>query len=438
MAMESWLPIDERGEFGLQNVPFGACRINNPEDEMRYVSCCTRIGDHVVVLSELCANGVGCFGKEEYGRAFARGNRLNEFMALGRDCWREVRREIQSLFVRGGCPGIEANAALESDRTLRDRAVLRVEDVEMLVPARIGDYTDFYASREHATNVGIMFRGRENALQPNWLHLPVGYHGRASSVVASGTPLRRPRGQLAPAPPSDAPGAPKMPRYAECAALDFELEMGVFIGPGSSMGTPVDMAHARDHIFGLVLLNDWSARDIQRWEYVPLGPFNAKNFGTSVSPWVVTMEALEPFRCDAVRQEPEVLPYLSHGDGGAHTFDIGLEVAVNGSVVCRSNLRHLYWTLEQLVAHHTSTGCNLNAGDLLGTGTISGPGEDEFGSMLELSWGNTKDVRLGETGETRRYLNDGDSVTLRGVCGGDGSPTRIGFGVCEGSILPAI
>ena len=433
--MASWLPIDEGSDFGLANVPFGACRVRRPAGAgpTDHVCCCTRIGDTVVDLSELSASGVGCFGRDEYARAFARGNRLNEFMALGREHWREVRREIQSLFAAAAAAaaGIAANGALESDAALRGRALLRADEVEMLVPARIGDYTDFYASREHATNVGIMFRGRENALQPNWLHLPVGYHGRASSVVASGTPIRRPRGQLAPA------AQPGAPRYAECAALDFELEVGVFIGPGSEMGAPVDIARAREHLFGLVLLNDWSARDVQRWEYVPLGPFNSKNFGTSVSPWVVTMEALEPFACDAVRQEPEALPYLRHAGGGARTYDVGLEVAVNGAVVCRSNLRHLYWTLEQLVAHHTSTGCNLNPGDLLGTGTISGPGEHEYGSMLELSWGNTKDVRLGDTGEARRYLDDGDSVTLRGVCGA-GTPARIGFGACEGSVLPAL
>ena len=438
--MQSWLGSIEESDFPLENIPFGVCELLPPSPSGGLVAaaageeqtrtggecrCCTRIGDHVIDLSALCALGVGCFAREEYKTAFAVGQRLNIFMSLGRKYWREVRAEVQSLFALGDEDRAEDD---EARLQLGREAVLSIESVRMLVPAYVGDYSDFYASREHATNVGKMFRGAANALQPNWLHLPVGYHGRASSVVTSGTPIRRPRGQLAAAEPGG------LPRYTECAALDFELEMGVFIGLGSTLGEPVDVRHARDHIFGLVLLNDWSARDVQRWEYVPLGPFNAKNFGTSISPWIVTLEALEPFTRAAELQEPAVLPYLQQEN--ARAYDVDLQVAVNGSVVCRSNLQNVYWSLEQLVAHHTSTGCNLNPGDLMGTGTISGPGEGALGSLLELSWNNSRDVALSATGETRRYLKDGDSVVLSGSAGGSGAG-RIGFGVCEGTILPS-
>jgi fumarylacetoacetase len=299
------------------------------------------------------------------------------------------------------------------------------------MPVGVPDYTDFYSSREHATNVGIMFRGAENALMPNWLHLPVGYHGRASSLIVSGQPVVRPQGQTQPV-----EGEP--PVFGPSRLLDFELEMGFFIGAGNGLGYPVPIDRAQDHIFGLVLVNDWSARDIQKWEYQPLGPFNSKNFATSVSPWVVTLEALEPFRCAAPPQEPAVLPYLAEGD--RHTYDINLEVHLQAAGeaqplrICASNFRHLYWTMAQQLAHHTITGCNLNTGDLLASGTISGSTPDSFGSLLELTWRGTKPLRTAG-GAERRFLADGDTVSMSAWCQGDGY--RVGFGEVTGTVLPA-
>jgi fumarylacetoacetase len=307
-------------------------------------------------------------------------------------------------------------------------------DVQMLLPAAIGDYTDFYSSREHASNVGTMFRGPDKALMPNWLYLPVAYHGRASSIVVSGTDLHRPQGQLPP--PMGETGA--APSLGPTRALDFELEMGFFVGPGNDLGQPIPISAAAEHIFGLVLVNDWSARDIQQWEYVPLGPFLAKNFGTSISPWVVPLAALEPFRTAGPRQEPSPLPYLqSRGDWA---FDINLEASLQGTNLagpqrlCTTNFKYLYWNMAQQLAHHTVTGCNLRPGDLLASGTISGPTPDSYGSLLELAWRGTRPLRL-PNGEQRSYLEDGDRVTMTGWCQGQGY--RVGFGELTGKILPA-
>ncbi|PIK49163.1 hypothetical protein BSL78_13944 [Apostichopus japonicus] len=289
---------------------------------------------------------------------------------------------------------------------------------------------DFYSSMFHATNVGIMFRGKDNALQPNWKHLPVAYHGRSSSVVISGTPIRRPCGQLKPA---DDP-----PSLGACKLFDFELEMGFFVGPGNNLGDPIKINKAQDHIFGMVLMNDWSARDIQKWEYVPLGPFLGKNFGTTISPWVVTMDALEQFAIPNCKQDPPAQPYLHHDD--PYTFDIKLLVAIKaegmkeGAVVARSNHKNLYWTVKQQLVHHAISGCNMNPGDLLGSGTISGETDDSLGSLLELCWKGTREVDLGG-GIKRKFLKDGDEVILKGYCQGDGY--RVGFGECTGKILPA-
>jgi fumarylacetoacetase len=320
---------------------------------------------------------------------------------------------------------------LRDDAALRARCVLPLGAVSLHLPARIGDYTDFYSSRDHATNVGVMFRGRENALMPNWLHLPVGYHGRASSVVVSGTPVRRPRGQMLP------PGG-EQPVYGPCRLLDFELEMGFFVaGPGNALGEPIPVTAADDHIFGLVLVNDWSARDIQAWEYQPLGPFNAKNFATSISPWVIPYEALQPFRLPAPAQDPEPLSYLrGAGLGG---YDVQLEVALRPAdgqpqTICRSNTKYLYWTMQQQLAHHTITGCNLRPGDLLASGTISGPDKSSWGSLLELTWRGRDPIALDSGGE-RTFLADGDTVVMSGWCQGDGY--RVGFGEVAGEVLPA-
>jgi fumarylacetoacetase len=320
---------------------------------------------------------------------------------------------------------------LRDDESLRREALVPRGEAELLLPVEIGDYTDFYSSREHATNVGALFRGPENALPPNWLHLPIAYHGRASSVVAGGTDLRRPCGQIK---PDDAPA----PLFGPSRAVDFELEMGYFVGVGNELGEPIPVERAADHLFGMVLVNDWSARDIQKWEYVPLGPFLAKNFGTSISPWVVTLDALEPFRCAGPPQDPPPLAYLQ--SGGRRAYDIHLEVSLKSArmsepaVVCRSNFRHLYWDVRQQTAHHTVGGCNLRTGDLLASGTISGPGPDARGCLLERTAGGKNPLSLPD-GTTRRFLEDGDRVTLTGWCQGDGF--RVGFGEVTGRLLPA-
>ncbi|XP_048375578.1 fumarylacetoacetase isoform X1 [Sphaerodactylus townsendi] len=349
---------------------------------------------------------------------------LNQFMGLGWDAWREARVFLQKL--------LSANEPILRDNVeLRKRVFVPQASAIMHLPAEIGDYTDFYSSWQHATNVGIMFRGKENALMPNWLHLPVGYHGRASSVVVSGTPIRRPSGQMR---PDDA----QPPVFGACRLLDMELEMAFFVGPGNKLGEAVPIHEAHKHIFGMVLMNDWSARDIQKWEYVPLGPFLGKSFGTTISPWVVTMEALQPFALPNPIQDPKPLPYLC--DEQPYTFDINLFVSVKGegmskpATICHSNFKHMYWTMKQQLAHHTVNGCNIRPGDLLASGTISGPDPENFGSMLELSWKGTKTVDLGN-GQSRKFLQDGDEVVITGYCQGKGY--RVGFGECSGKVLPA-
>jgi fumarylacetoacetase len=351
---------------------------------------------------------------------------LNHFMSLGKPYWNEARQTITHLLALD-------TSTLRDNADLRTRAFVSQSEVDMLLPARIGDYTDFYSSKEHATNVGIMFRGPSNALQENWLHLPVGYHGRSSSVVVSGTPIRRPMGQVK---PDDA----SVPSFSPCRLLDYELEMAFFVGPGNKHGDRIPIQEAENHIFGMVLMNDWSARDIQKWEYVPLGPFTAKNFGTTISPWVVTMEALEPFRVAAPKQEdPMPLEYLRDDPSARSAYDIHLEVSLTTAkldtpfVISRSNFKYMYWTMKQQLTHHTVTGCNMCPGDLLGSGTISGPTPDSYGSLLETCWKGTKPLSL-PNGEERRFLADGDTVTFKGYCQGEGY--RVGFGSCTGLILP--
>lgn len=303
----------------------------------------------------------------------------------------------------------------------------------MELPASIGDYTDFYSSKEHASNIGTMFRGKENALMENWLHLPVGYHGRASSVVIDQTPVRHPSGQRKP-PDAD------NPVFGASVVVDYELEMAFFVGQGNAMGEPIDIKKAEDHIFGMVVMNDWSARDIQKWEYVPLGPFGAKNWATTVSPWVVTLEALEPFRTQGPKQQnPQPLPYLR--DESPAAYDINLEVSIlpenakKPQRTCTSNFKYLYWSMKQQLVHHSITGCNLRPGDLLASGTISGEKPEEFGSLLEKTWGGKNSWKIEETGEERTYIKDGDTVIMTGFCQGDGY--RVGFGAARGKVLPA-
>jgi fumarylacetoacetase len=349
---------------------------------------------------------------------------LNAFMALGRPVWRSMRERLTALLR-------EDQALLRDDRALRAEALRPMEEVTYLLPAQIGDYTDFYSSKEHAANVGALLRGPANALLPNWVHLPVAYHGRSSSVVVSGTDLHRPLGQTR----SDQEPAPC---YGPSRAVDFELEVGLLIGPGNRLGAPIPIEQAEEHIFGLVLVNDWSARDVQKWEYQPLGPFLSKSFGTSISPWVVTLEALEPFRLPGPPQDPRPLPYL-RGTRNM-TFDLHLEVWLHAAGapaparVCASNLRHLYWSFVQQVAHHTSNGCNLRTGDLLATGTISGPDPMARGCLLELTSAGREPLTL-PGGQTRTFLQDGDRVTMTGWCQAEGY--RVGFGEVTGRLLPA-
>ncbi|KAI8337767.1 fumarylacetoacetase [Chlamydoabsidia padenii] len=347
-------------------------------------------------------------------------------MELGRPVWKNTRAQLQKLLSTN-------EPQLRDNQQLRARAFVPQSSAKLYLPAQIGDYTDFYCSREHATNVGIMFRGKDNALQPNWLHIPVGYHGRASSVVVSGTDIVRPSGQRI------TPADKTKPIFAPSAKLDIELEVGWFVGTGNKLGSRIEVDDAKDHIFGMVIMNDWSARDIQAWEYVPLGPFLGKNFGTTISPWIVTMDALEPFLVDGPSQtSPEPLPYLKESKPSA--YDIKLEVQLKPSesakyqTVATSNLKHMYWSVTQQLAHHTVNGCNMRAGDMCGTGTISGPAESEYGSFLELTWNGTKKLTL-EDGVERVFLQDGDEINLTGYCDST-EGYRIGFGNCQGKILP--
>lgn len=412
----SFIEVEPDSHFPIQNLPLGV--FAPPAGAPR---CGVAIGDFVTDLSVLEAEKLLPRLAEE---SLFDAPHLNRFAALGRDAWRTLRTALGELL------DIDCET-LRDNQSLRERVFFRRQDVAMQLPMAIGDYTDFYSSREHATNVGTMFRGADNALQPNWLHLPVAYHGRSSSIVPSGRDIFRPYGQTM-SPDSDSPA------FGPSKAMDFELEMGFFVGPGTSLGQSVQVDDAEQHIFGLVLVNDWSARDIQRWEYVPLGPFLGKSFATTISPWVISLDALEPFRCGGPSQDPQPLPYLQ--SSAASTFDIQLEVAIQPPAfaqprtVCRSNFKHLYWSMRQQLAHHTSNGCNLNPGDLMASGTISGPTPDSYGSMLELAWKGERPLDLGD-GQTRTMLHDDDRVILTGWAQGDGY--RIGFGEASGAIRGA-
>ena len=373
------------------------------------------IGDHIVDLAAAAENGL--FGKRRFFKKIFEQAVLNDFIALGKPVTNRIRHKVQDWLCQPKAPQ-NAGSLLADRRTAR-----------MYLPVRVGDYTDFYSSIEHATNVGKMFRP-DNPLLPNWRWLPVGYHGRSSSIVVSGTPVRRPYGQIL-------PKGQETPVFSACRQLDFELEVAFVIGKDTALGESVRVEDAEDYIFGLLLFNDWSARDIQRWEYVPLGPFLGKNFASSVSPWIVPLEALKPFRVKGPRQTPPPLDYLNAR--GARNYDIHLEVAIQPgdaapAVVCRSNMRHLYWSMAQQLAHHTVNGCNIRVGDLMASGTISGPAPGTYGSMLELSWGGQQPVPIVD-GSTRTFLQDGDTVVIRGWSEKPGM--RVGFGEVSGKILPA-
>lgn len=413
----SWLAVSADSDFPIQNIPFGIFKTAEKSPRMA-----TIIGDTVIDLAVLA--NAGFFSSLNIEKSIFEQQYINDFMALGKAQTRAVRDRISELFEKN-------NTELAGNSALLAQALHHLKEVELLLPVKIGDYTDFYSSREHATNVGTMFRDPDNALLPNWLHLPVGYHGRASSIVVSGTAIHRPKGQ-------QSNDETQPPTFGPSKLLDFELEMAFVIGKSTQMGQSISTAEAEDYIFGVTLFNDWSARDIQKWEYVPLGPFLAKNFASTISPWIVTLDALEPFRTEGYVQNPEVLPYLKYQ--GKCNYDIKLQVAIQpeGSkahVVCESNFKHLYWTMTQQLAHHTVNGCNVNVGDMCASGTISGPTPSSFGSMLEISWRGTKPVDMPD-GTQRRFILDGDTVIMKGW--GEANGVRIGFGICAGKVLPAL
>jgi fumarylacetoacetase len=414
--LRSFIPVDPASDFPIQNLPYGVFSSKDGLAPRVGVA----IGDYVLDLWQLAQD---CRVDVVEPGVFA-APQLNPFMALGPRVWSRTRARISEL-LRNDHPELRDNPEL------RQRALVPMADVRLHLPIAVSGYTDFYSSKEHATNVGVMFRGKDNALQPNWLHMPIGYNGRASTVVVSGTKVRRPRGQLKP------PSA-ESPSFGPCKRLDFELEMGAVVGQPSRMGEMLSESHAEQMIFGFVILNDWSARDIQQWEYVPLGPFQAKAFATSISPWVVTREALEPFRMRGPEQDPVPLPYLRQVQ--PNNYDLVLDVALRAAQmneaqnICRTNFKYMYWSSVQQLVHHASSGCAMNVGDLLGSGTISGPDKHQRGSLLEISWNGTEPVELAG-GIRRTFLEDGDSLVMRGWCQGDGY--RVGFGEVEGTILPA-
>ena len=413
--LKSWIPVSGDSDFPIQNIPFG---VFLTRDDI--ITIGTRIGDQAIDLGAL--HQLGYFEGIPLTDDIFLQDSLNDFISDGKKTWRLVRNRISELFEAN-------NGQLRDNEDHRKTVLFSMDEIEMQLPVQIGDYTDFYSSREHATNIGKMFRDPENALLPNWLHIPVGYHGRSSTIVPSGTPIRRPKGQ-------SLPKGASQPEFGPSKMVDFELEMGFITTDANKMGEAIPVGEAEEHIFGMVLLNDWSARDIQKWEYVPLGPFLAKNFATSISPWIVTMDALEPFRTESPEQDPEPLPYLRHS--GRNSFDIKLEVALkpeNGEeeTLARSNFKYMYWSMAQQLAHHTVNGCKVNSGDLMGSGTISGTSEDSFGSMLELAWQGTRPVSL-ENGEQRTSVQDGDTIVLKGYCQKDGQ--RIGFGEVRTKLLP--
>ncbi len=419
MMLRSFIPVPADSHFPIQNLPYGV--FNRQSDQQKRIG--VAIGEYVLDLAVLSEAGFFDHTPLQSAKVFEQPS-LNAFMTLGQESWRQARRIIQNALR-------EDNPILKDNPELRDRALLAMQSVTMHLPVEIGNYTDFYVSKEHATNLGTLFRGKENALMPNWVHLPIAYHGRASSVVISGTDIRRPHGQI-----RGEDG--KTPLFTASRQMDFELEVGFLMGPGNELGQPIPIKEAMAHVFGAVLVNDWSARDIQNWEYQPLGPFLGKNFGTSISPWVGPMEALEAFRCAGPVQDPAPLPYLR--TTGDSAYDIHLEVGLRPSTsstfttITRTNLRYAYWNISQQVAHHTINGCNLRPGDLLATGTISGPTPDSYGSLIELSWRGANPITLAG-GEQRAFLEDGDCVRMTGWAQGDGF--KVGFGEVSGTLVEA-
>lgn len=408
-TLKTWVSVPHNSDFSIYNLPFGIFSVNDDQPRAG-IAIGAQIVD-LVVVSEL--------GLIEVNANYFNQSTLNAFIALGKKITNKVRLDIQQLLV------IE-NSPLKN----HPEAFVQQEDATMHLPVQVGDYTDFYSSIEHATNVGKMFRDPENALLPNWRHIPVGYHGRASSIVVSGTDIHRPMGQVK-------TNEMETPVFQASGRLDFELEMGFIIGKTTQLGERIAVENASEHIFGLVLFNDWSARDIQKWEYVPLGPFLGKSFASSMSPWIVTLEALEPFKVQGPKQDPAVLSYLQYE--GAKNYDIQLEVGMSSKsseekIISRSNFKYMYWNMMQQLAHHTVNGCNVNVGDVMASGTISGKGESSYGSLLEISWGGKKPFELKD-GSKRTFVEDKDTITLKGFAEKEG--VRVGFGEVTGTILPS-
>ena len=414
-SRKSWLEVNKNSDFPIQNIPFG---VFLTKDDV--VTIGTRIGDFAIDLGAL--QQLNYFEGIELTDDMFMQDTLNDFISDGKKTWRLVRNRIAEIFD-------ETNSQLRDHEKHRETVIFNIDEVEMQLPVLIGDYTDFYSSREHATNVGKMFRDPENALLPNWLHIPVGYHGRSSTIIPSGIPVHRPMGQTL-------PNGEMTPVFGPSRLVDFELETAFITTDANIMGENIPVHEAEDYIFGMVLLNDWSARDIQKWEYVPLGPFLAKNFASSISPWIVTLDALEPFRAKGPKQDPMPLPYLQ--EKGKKTFDINLEVYLqpeNGeqNLISKSNFKYMYWSMSQQLAHHASNGCRINSGDMMGSGTISGTAQDSFGSMLELTWGGKNPLQLSD-GTERKFINDNDTVIMKGYC--ENKEIRIGFGEVCSKLLP--
>ena len=408
--IQSWINIDSSSDFSIYNIPFGIITVNNQ------TKVASRLGNFAIDLSRLFE--IGLLDDLGFEKSDFEATKLNPLIKKGKLGTRNLRNRIQAIY---------------SDTSFQPQAescLIAIEDVQMEMPVEIGDYTDFYSSIEHATNVGTMFRDPNNALLPNWKYIPVGYHGRSSSIILSGQEIHRPKGQ-------QKPNDDEPPVFGPCKLLDFELEMGFITYDGKPLGYSISTAEADDYIFGMVLFNDWSARDIQKWEYVPLGPFLAKNFASSMSAWIVTLDALEPFRVAGPKQDPAVFPYLEYS--GEKNIDINLEVLIqpdgaDASTVCKSNYKHMYWNQNQQLAHHTINGCDIHAGDLYASGTISGPTKDSYGSMLELSWKGSRAVQL-KNGVERKFIQDHDTVIMKGFCEKDGM--RVGFGEVSTKVLPA-
>lgn len=411
----SWIIVPDNSDFPIQNIPFG---VFITKDDV--ITIGTRIGDSAIDMGAL--QQLNYFEGIELTDDMFMQDTLNDFISDGKKTWRLVRNRLAELFD-------ETNPELRDNKEHREIVIFDIQDIEMQLPVLIGDFTDFYSNKNHATNIGKMFRDSDDPLLPNWLHIPLAYHGRSSSIIPSGVPVHRPMGQTL-------PKGETTPVFGTSRSIDFELETAFITTDINIMGENISITEAEDYIFGMVLMNDWSARDIQKWELEPLGPFLAKNFATSISPWIITMDALEPFRTKGPNQEPAPFPYLQQK--GKHNFDIKLRVAIQPeggeeTIVTKSNFKYMYWSMSQQLAHHTSNGCRINSGDMMGSGTISGPTPDSYGSMLELTWGGKNPIKLND-GTERKFLNDGDTVIFKGYC--KNNEVRIGFGEVSSKLLP--